>query len=113
LAADSRPPAATRSGDTTAGRSDAGNVDEADGGAAGNGGAGDTGTLLPPARYDQVIGGVPPSPFVSAFLLGGLAALIAAVIGSSAGNDMTQWWILGTMLVVIATFLAGFVSRGA
>ena len=62
--------------------------------------------------YDNIVGGVPPSPFASLILLGGIVCLVASAAGTAAGADMTQWWILGAMLVAVAVFLAGFVSRG-
>jgi hypothetical protein len=70
-------------------------------------------TLLSPPNYDNIVGGVSPSPFVAVLFLLGLVALIASAIGQAFGADMQQWWLLGGMLVVIATFLAGFVSRSA
>jgi hypothetical protein len=45
-------------------------------------------------------------------LLGGIICLVASAAGAAAGADMTQWWVLGAMLVAVAVFLAGFVSRG-
>jgi hypothetical protein len=70
-------------------------------------------TLLSPPNYDNIVGGVSPSPFVAVLFLLGLITLIASAIGGAFGADMQQWWLLGGMLVVIATFLAGFVSRSA
>ena len=70
-------------------------------------------TLLTPPSYDGIVGGVPPSPFASAMLLLGLICLIVAAVGSALGSPMVEWWTLGGMLVVIAFFLAAFVSRGA
>ncbi|MGH2354977.1 MAG: hypothetical protein ACRDJN_25490 [Chloroflexota bacterium] len=70
-------------------------------------------TLLGPPDYDNIVGGVPPSPYASAILLGGLVCLIIGAVGTAMGNDMSQWWIIGAMLVVVAVFLAGFVSRSA
>ncbi|HEX2185868.1 MAG TPA: hypothetical protein VHN78_10225 [Chloroflexota bacterium] len=67
--------------------------------------------LLNPPDYDGIVGGVPPSPYASVFLLGGLLCLVAGAIGTGMGQDMTQWWILGAMLVAVAVFLAAFVSR--
>ena len=77
-----------------------------------SGSDGDT-TLLGPPNYDNIVGGEPPSPFVSAILLGGILCLVAGAVGAAAGNDMSQWWALGAMLVAVAVFLAGFVSRSA
>lgn len=71
-------------------------------------------TLLAPPSYDSIVGGVTPSPFVSVFFLAGLVIVILAAALSGPGTDpaaATQWWLLGGMLVVVATFLAGFVSR--
>jgi hypothetical protein len=69
-------------------------------------------SLLAAPDYDNIVGGVPPSPFASLILLGGIICLVASAAGTAAGADMTQWWILGAMLVAVAVFLAGFVSRG-
>jgi hypothetical protein len=73
----------------------------------------DYGALLRSPEYDGIVGGEEPSPFVSAFLLAGLGCLLGAAIGSTMGMSATQLWTLGAMFVVIATFLAGFVSRSA
>jgi hypothetical protein len=68
-------------------------------------------SLLSPPDYDNIVGGVPPSPYASLVLLGGLLCLIASAVGTALGADMFQWWVLGAMLIAVAVFLAGFVSR--
>ena len=68
-------------------------------------------SLLSPPDYDNIVGGVPPSPYASLVLLGGLLCLIASAVGTAMGADMFQWWVLGAMLIAVAVFLAGFVSR--
>lgn len=73
---------------------------------------GPTYSLIRPPSYDTIVGGVPPSPFASIILLLGFGLLIVAATGTAIGNDMTEWWLLGAMMLAIAVFLAGFVSRG-
>jgi hypothetical protein len=68
-------------------------------------------SLLAPPDYDNIVGGVPPSPYASLILLAGLICIVVSTVGTAAGADMTQWWVLGAALVVVAVFLAGFVSR--
>jgi hypothetical protein len=68
-------------------------------------------SLLAPPDYDNIVGGVPPSPYASLILLAGLICIVVSAVGTAAGADMTQWWVLGAALVVVAVFLAGFVSR--
>jgi len=70
-------------------------------------------SLFSPPNYDLIVGGVAPSPFASILLLGGIGCLVVSAVGAAQGGDMTQWWILGGILAVLAVFLAGFVSRGA
>jgi hypothetical protein len=68
-------------------------------------------SLLAPPDYDNIVGGVPPSPYASLILLAGLICIVVSTVATAAGADMTQWWVLGAALVVVAVFLAGFVSR--
>jgi hypothetical protein len=70
-------------------------------------------SLLAPPDYDNIVGGVAPSPFVSLLLLAGIVTLVAAAVGSVAGLQTTEWWLLGALLLAVAAFLAGFISRGA
>ena len=109
-------PPAARSAEQTVARGDTAG---AGAGAAPAGEAGERETsqgsysLLTPPDYDGIVGGVPPSPFASALLLLGLVCLIVGAAGAALGNTMTEWWIVGAMLVAIAAFLAAFVSRSA
>jgi hypothetical protein len=68
-------------------------------------------SLLAPPDYDNIVGGVPPSPYASLILLAGLIGVVIGTVGAVMGADLTQWWVIGAGLVVVAVFLAGFVSR--
>ena len=68
--------------------------------------------ILPPS-YENIVGGAPPSPIVSIFLVIGLAALLGAALLYGLGADTEAWWLGGALFVVIATTLAGFISRTA
>ena len=68
-------------------------------------------SLLAPPDYDNIVGGVPPSPYASLILLAGLLCILISTVGSAAGADMTQAWVIGAGLILVAVFLAGFVSR--
>jgi hypothetical protein len=68
-------------------------------------------SLLAPPDYDNIIGGVPPSPYASLILLAGLLCILISTVGTAAGADMTQAWVIGAGLILVAVFLAGFVSR--
>jgi hypothetical protein len=81
-------------------------------------------SLLSPPDYDNIVGGVPPSPYASLMLLGGLICLLIAAVEAALGPGsmglppvdvaewlLSQWAVLGTLLIVGAVFLAGFVSR--
>ncbi len=70
-------------------------------------------SLFGPPDYDNIVGGVPPSPYASTLLLAGIICLVVGAVGMAIGADMSQWWILGGILAILAIFLAGFVSRGA
>jgi hypothetical protein len=67
--------------------------------------------LITPPNYENIVGGLPPSPFASFFLVVGLILLLMAAVGGGAGFEVTQLWVLGAMFGVIALFLAAFVSR--
>jgi hypothetical protein len=68
-------------------------------------------SLLAPPDYDNIVGGVPPSPYASLILLAGLLCILAGAVGAAVGADMTQVWVIGAALILVAVFLAGFVSR--
>ena len=68
-------------------------------------------SLLAPPDYDNIVGGVPPSPYASLILLAGLLCILISTVGTAAGADMTQAWVIGAGLILVAVFLAGFVSR--
>jgi hypothetical protein len=87
-------------------------------------------SLLSPPDYDNIVGGVPPSPYASLMLLGGLICLLLAAVEAALGPGsmglppldvgeltggaewlLSQWAVLGALLIVGAVFLAGFVSR--
>ena len=54
---------------------------------------------------------MPPSPYASLILLAGLLCILISTVGAAAGADMTQAWVIGAALILVAVFLAGFVSR--
>ncbi len=69
--------------------------------------------LIQPPNYEEmIVGGVAPSPIVATLLLLGLVIVLVSAALSVAGYDMTDWWIIGAMLAIIAFFMAAFVSRG-
>ena len=70
-------------------------------------------SLLAPPNYDNIVGGVAPSPFAALLLLAGAVIILVAAAGDVMGVDMLQWWELGAVLVALAIFLAAFVSRSA
>ena len=69
--------------------------------------------LMAPPSYENIVGGAPPSPIVSLFLLIGLAALLGAALLYGLGAGGLEWWLGGALFVLIATTLAGFISRTA
>ncbi|MBI3971194.1 MAG: hypothetical protein HY332_07870 [Chloroflexi bacterium] len=70
-------------------------------------------TLLSPPSYDNIVGGAPPSPFVSFFMGIGLLILLGAAAAIGFGVNADEWWIVGALFVGVAVLLAGFVSRTA
>ena len=70
-------------------------------------------SLIRPANYENIVGGAAPSPFVSLFALLGIGGLLAAAIASMAGIATWEWWLFGLLFLVLATTLAGFISRSA
>jgi hypothetical protein len=70
-------------------------------------------SLIRPPSYENIVGGEAPSPFVSLILLIGLFALLGAALASGIGLGGPEWWIFGFLFTVIATTLAGFISRSA
>ncbi|MGI8423891.1 MAG: hypothetical protein ACR2NO_07245 [Chloroflexota bacterium] len=69
--------------------------------------------LITPPVYDNIVGGAPPSPIVSFFLLLGLAALLGAAGIHGLGAGGLEWWLGGAVFTLIAATLAGFISRTA
>ena len=70
-------------------------------------------TLIVPPSYENIVGGAAPSPIVSLFFVIGIVALLGAALLSGLGQGGPEWWLFGGLFVVIATTLAGFVSRSA
>ena len=68
-------------------------------------------TLLAPASYENIVGGAPPSPFVSTLLALGLIVIVAAAVATPFGLDTGDWWVVGGLMAASALFLASFVSR--
>ena len=65
------------------------------------------------ARYDDIDGGVAPSPFTSIIAAIAFAsALGAAAIGESMGETGRQLWELAALTGVIAVILAAFAPSG-
>ena len=69
--------------------------------------------LIAPPVYENIVGGAPPSPIVSLFLVTGLLALLGAALLYGLGLGGPEWWLGGAFFVLIATTLAGFISRTA
>ncbi|HEU5315030.1 MAG TPA: hypothetical protein VFX49_02905 [Chloroflexota bacterium] len=69
--------------------------------------------LIMPPTYENIVGGAPPSPIVSLFLVVGVLALLGAALLSGINLGGAEWWIFGVLFVVVATTLAGFISRTA
>lgn len=69
--------------------------------------------LIAPPSYENIVGGAAPSPIVSLFFVVGIAALLGAALLTGLGQGGPEWWLFGALFVVIATTLAGFVSRTA
>jgi hypothetical protein len=68
--------------------------------------------LLAPPNYDTIVGGAPPSPIASVFLvLGSICVLVAVVQTALGATDTSQWWGTGAVLAAVGLFLAAFVSR--
>ena len=68
--------------------------------------------IMPPA-YENIVGGSAPSPIVSLFLVLGLLALLGAALLTGLNLGGAEWWVFGVLFVVVATTLAGFISRSA
>jgi putative Mn2+ efflux pump MntP len=65
------------------------------------------------ARYDDIEGGVSPSPFTSIILAVAFAsALAAAAIGETMGETGARLWDLAAITGVIAVILAAFAPSG-
>jgi len=69
--------------------------------------------LISAPNYANIVGGAAPSPIVSVFFAIGILALIGAALMTGLGQGGPEWWLFGALFVVIATTLAGFVSRTA
>ena len=69
--------------------------------------------LIAPPSYENIVGGAPPSPIVSVFLVIGLGGLLGAALLYGLGLGGVEWWLGGAIFVLIATTLAGFISRTA
>jgi hypothetical protein len=72
--------------------------------------------LLTPPNYDNIVGGAPPSPIASVFLVVGGGLIVVAVVQMARGasaSDAWQWWASGALLAAVGLFLAAFVSRRA
>ena len=70
-------------------------------------------SLMRAPTYDNIVGGVAPSPVVSLILLVGLASLLGAAAGTTLGVATIDWWLLGALFTAIAVTLAAFISRRA
>lgn len=61
------------------------------------------------SRYDEVEGGVSPSPFISIIVaVAFVSAFGAAAIGESMGQTGPQLWILAGLTATIAEVMAAF-----
>ena len=61
------------------------------------------------ARYDDIEGGVSPSPFTSIILVVAFAsALAGATIGETMGETGAHLWVLAAITGVIAVIMAAF-----
>ncbi len=61
------------------------------------------------ARYDDIEGGVSPSPLTSIAVVGAFAsALAAAVIGDTMGETGSHLWILAAIATGVAVILISF-----
>ena len=69
--------------------------------------------LITPPSYENIVGGAPPSPIVSLFLALGLLGLLGAALLYGLGMGGVEWWLGGALFVLVATTLAGFISRTA
>ena len=69
--------------------------------------------LIVPPSYENIVGGAPPSPIVSIFLVLGLLGLLGAALLYGLGLGGVEWWLGGAVFVLVATTLAGFISRTA
>jgi hypothetical protein len=69
--------------------------------------------LIAPPSYENIVGGAAPSPIVSIFLLIGLGGLLGAALLYGLGMGGVEWWLGGAIFLLIATTLAGFISRTA
>jgi hypothetical protein len=67
--------------------------------------------LMAPPSYENIVGGAAPSPIVSLFLVVGLLALLGAALLYGLGLGGLEWWLGGALFTIIATTLAGFISR--
>ena len=67
--------------------------------------------LMSPPTYENIVGGAAPSPIVSLFLVVGLVALLGAAVLYGLGFGGLEWWLGGALFTLIATGLAGFISR--
>lgn len=70
-------------------------------------------TLIRPANYETIIGGVAPSPFVALLVLFGLLGLIGGAFAQAFGAEGAELWVLGGLFLLIGATLAAFVSRSA
>jgi hypothetical protein len=69
--------------------------------------------LLAPPNYETIVGGIAPSPIVSLLLTIGLLGLLGAAVAAGLGVSSAEWWVLGALFTIVATMLAGFISRSA
>ena len=89
------------------------NTEEPDAPARGPRESGAKSQLITPPSYENIVGGAPPSPIVSTFLALGLFGLLGAALLYGLGMGGVEWWLGGAVFVLVATTLAGFISRTA
>src|SRR5688500_5065442 len=59
--------------------------------------------LITAPSYENIVGGAPPSPIVSIFLVLGLLGLLGAALLYGLGMGGFEWWLGGAVFVLVAT----------
>ncbi len=70
-------------------------------------------SLMRAPSYENIVGGMAPSPFISWMVLLGIFGLLMAAVGTGIGVATVEWWLIGGLFLLLGVTLASFISRSA